>query len=351
MFDSFTNKKSANGKFSSLDSKDLVGGDQVLDFKLGLDRKFILISGPTGVGKSDFAEYLAAHLGCDTVIINGDMGQVYTPLSIGTSKPEDLSNSYLFNVVDQPLNLGAYAFRNMVAKRLKECWLERKIPIIVGGSGFYMKSLFYPPTSLDQVDEDSDTKIIFEFKDKSTQDLYIKLKNIDQVRAEQIHPNDRYRIERALFLWEKTLSKPSELRPKFEPLGSCFYYFLTRDKQQLKNRIDERVGKMLEVGWIEEVKSLNDAWKKFLLKKKLIGYPDIIQYLEEGNNNQDNLVKIIKCKTSQYAKRQFTFWRSLQNQLIASDTNKEYIKDIQVFDLTNNFECLKDIIMKKINES
>lgn len=350
MFDSFADKKYENRKFSSLKSRDSVDSNRVPNFKIGKEKKMILISGPTGVGKSDFAEYLANNLGYPATIINGDMGQVYSPLSIGTSKPEDIQNCYLFNVVDQPLDFGAYAFREMVIKYLNKCWSEGILPIIVGGSGFYMKSLFYPPTSLD-VDAAGDSEIFLSFTDCSTEDLYLKLKSIDPKRAENIHRNDRYRIERALFLWQKTLNKPSELKPGFEPLGSCFYYFLTRDKQVLKERIDERVGKMLESGWLNEVVSLSDSWKKFLLKKKLIGYPEIIQYLQENSSDQDSLIKTIGHKTAMYAKRQLTFWRSLQRQLTESDPNKQYIKDIQEFDLTNNFECLKDIIEKKINES
>jgi len=328
----------------------LVKIDQVPDLKLNQEKKLILISGPTGVGKSDFAEYLAANLGYDAAILNCDMGQVYTPLSIGTAKPENINNCYLFNLVDKPLNFGVYAFRNMVVERLNKCWSEGRLPILVGGSGFYIKSLFYPPTSLDDYEND-DAEIISNFEGFSTEDLYLKLKNIDPERTEQIHPNDRYRIERALFLWKKTSHKPSELKPSFEPVGSCFYYFLTRDKQLLRDRINERVGKMLQGGWIEEVKGLDDSWKKFLLKKKLIGYPDIIKYLEEGDDDQENLIRVIGHKTALYAKRQLTFWRSLQRQLIMSDPLMHYIKDIQEFDLTNNFECLKDIIEKKINES
>jgi len=350
MFDSFATKKFENRKFSSLNARDLVDSNQVPNFKLDKEKKIILISGPTGVGKSDFAEYLAGGLGTGAVILNCDMGQIYTPISIGTSKPDDISNCYLFNIVDEPLDFGVYAFRNMVLACLNKCWSEGKIPILVGGSGFYIKSLFYPPISLD-VNEKSDAEIIREFENISTEDLYLRLQYIDPERMQQIHQNDRYRIERALFLWKKTSYKPSALKPTFEPIGSCFYYFLTRDKQLLRNRIDERVSRMIDAGWLDEVRGLNDSWKKFLLRKKLIGYPDIIQYLKEGIDDQASLIKTIGYKTALYAKRQLTFWRSLQRQLIESDPDKHYIKDIQEFDLTNNFECLKDIIEKKINES
>jgi tRNA dimethylallyltransferase len=348
MFNSFANEKYKNTKCGTLEAKGADCSNQIPKFNQ--DQKFIIISGPTGVGKSDFAEYLANNLGYDGVIINGDMGQLYTPISIGTAKPENIDNCYLFNVMDEPLDLGSYEFRNIVLSALNECWSSGKLPIIVGGSGFYLKSLFYPPTSFN-ADEIDDSEIIENFKHLSTQELYLNLENIDPKRAQSIHPNDRYRIERALFLWEKTSLKPSELKPKFEPLGSCFFYFVKRDKKELVNRINERVGKMLVSGWIDEVKNLNDPWKKFLLKKKLIGYPEIIRYLEEGSSNQENLAKIIGFKTAQYAKSQMTFWRSLQKQLIESDPNKYFLKDIQEFDLTNNFECLKDIIVKKLNES
>jgi len=312
-------------------------------------KKIIIISGPTGVGKSDFAEYLAKALVPGGVIVNGDMGQVYKPISIGTSKPDNIQSCYLFDVLDKPLNLGAYAFRTMVMEVINRCWSGGKIPIIVGGSGFYLKSLFYPPAVLEN--ENNDSCILDKFRDSSTADLYLALLGVDPKRAMLIHSNDRYRIERALFLWEKTSCKPSEFKPKFEPLGSCYYYFLTRDRYCLKNRIDQRISKMIESGWIDEVQKLDAFWKNFLLKKKLIGYPEIINYLDKGDGDQDSLKKVIGFKTAQYAKRQFTFWRSLHKQLVESDPYGDYLKDIQEFDLTNNFECLKDIIVKKINES
>jgi len=346
MFDSFTSEKFKNREFCSLDNRNLVNLSQIPNLKK--EKKIILISGPTGVGKSDFAEFLVAHM--NGVIINGDMGQIYTPISIGTAKPENTNNCYLFNIMNQPLDLSAHTFRNMVIKSLNECWAAGKVPIIVGGSGFYIKSLFYSLASF-SINEDEDKEIMVDFSKYSTEELYLKLENIDSERAKSIHPNDRYRIERALFLWKKTFYRPSDLEPKFEPLGSCFYYFLTRDRHELRNRIDERVGKMLKAGWIYEVKQLDYNWKTFLLKKKLIGYPEIIQYLEEKKSDLEDLTKIIGCKTAQYAKRQFTFWRSLKKQLIESDPYNKYIKDIQEFDLTNNFGYLRDIIIKKINES
>lgn len=350
MFNSFANEKFKYAKCGSIEAKARDCSYQVPNFGFNKDQKFIIISGPTGVGKSDFAEHLANTLGINGVIINCDMGQFYAPISIGTAKPQNLDNSYLFNIMDEPLDLGVYEFRNIVLATLNHCWSAGKLPIIVGGSGFYLKSLFYPPTCLD-IDEVNDSEIIQDFKDISTQELYFNLENIDPERAQYIHPNDRYRIERALFLWKKTLLKPSELKPKFEPVGSCFFYFVTRDREELRSRIEERVGKMLAAGWIDEVKNLNDSWKQFLLKKKLIGYPDIIEYLKVKDGDQENLTRNIGFKTAQYAKRQITFWRSFHKQLIESDPNKHFIKDIQEFNLTNNFDCLKDIIMKKLNES
>ncbi len=302
-----------------------------------INKKFIIVSGPTGVGKSDFAEKLAQSVSLKTAIVNIDVGQFYKPLSIGTAKP-DLSDAqygsryYLFDIIDQPKDLTASEFREILLKLLNDLWANNILPIIVGGSSFYVKSIFYPPISI--LNNSSDG---LDFSNISTQDLYNRLKEIDEVRAQEIHSNDRYRIERALYLWNTTSIKPSNLKPKFDCPGECLFYYITRDREELYSIINQRTYKMFDLGWLEEVKKLDNNWKKFLLKKKLIGYPEIIKYLDNNlfdNHDFDNLIQDISQKTRAYAKRQLIFWRSLKPDLALSNVSKDFIKDIKEINLT-----------------
>lgn len=301
------------------------------------NKKFIIVSGPTGVGKSDFAEKLAQSISLKTAIVNIDVGQFYKPLSIGTAKP-DLSDQeyssryYLFDIIDQPKDLTASEFREILLKLLKDLWANNILPIIVGGSSFYVKSIFYPPISIL-----NNSSNCLDSSNISTQDLYNRLKKIDEVRAQEIHPNDRYRIERALYLWNATSIKPSNLKPKFDCPGECLFYYITREREELYSIINQRTYKMFDLGWLEEVKKLDNNWKKFLLKKKLIGYPEIIKYLDNSlfdNYDFDNLMQNISQKTRAYAKRQLIFWRSLKTDLILSNLSKGLIKDIKEINLT-----------------
>lgn len=302
-----------------------------------INKKFIIVSGPTGVGKTDFAEKLARSISLKTAIVNIDVGQFYKPLSIGTAKP-DLSDGehdlryYLFDIIDQPKDLTASEFREILLKLLKDLWANNILPIIVGGSSFYVKSIFYPPISILNNSSNS-----LDFSNISTYDLYNRLKEIDEIRAQEIHSNDRYRIERALYLWNATSIKPSTLKPKFDCPGECLFYYITREREELYSIINQRTYKMFDLGWLEEVKNLDNNWKKFLLKKKLIGYPEIIKYLDNSlfdNHDFDNLIQDISQKTRAYAKRQLIFWRSLKPDLVLSNVSKDFIKDIKEINLT-----------------
>ncbi|KKP35411.1 MAG: tRNA dimethylallyltransferase [candidate division TM6 bacterium GW2011_GWF2_32_72] len=279
-----------------------------------MNKTLLIISGPTGVGKSDLAEKIAAQVGGE--IVNADMGQFYEPIGIGTAKPnwkESKIPHHLFDIINQPKNLTVYEYRNLLFNKLNELWEKGRLPILVGGSSFYLKSLFYPPLDIPE-NESAFCKL---------EDLDVTwetLNSIDPKRAEDIESNDIYRINRALELWCKTGKKPSELEPEFDvnfPSEFHFIYVL-RDRAELYNRINLRTRQMLNEGWIQEVQNiLGTSWEDFLNEKKLIGYPDIIDYLTQQKNiaNKEDLIEIISKKTRNYAKRQIIFWRMLKSKL------------------------------------
>ncbi len=268
----------------------------------------LIVTGPTGVGKTDFVDALAAQ--CPIEIINGDMGQMYTPLTIGTAKPE-LSEivvpHYLFDLLCEPAYFSAMKFRRRVLELVNEIWDRDHVPVIVGGSSFYLLSLFFPA-----VDDDSEEPAVV----NETKNLWQELERIDPDRASEIDPKDSYRLERALAIWKQTGKKPSSYKPSFDPFAACTFVWLERDRDQLYERINERVISMIDAGWINEVQSLDDEWVEFLKKKKIIGYDLILGYLA-SDSHKDELIATIQKKTRNYAKRQITFWKSFKRKLIS----------------------------------
>lgn len=292
---------------------------------------FIIVSGPTGVGKTDLVRDLANKLMFNVAIVNADMGQLYAPLSIGTAKPNiknETISHYLFDILDMPINYTVADYRKKLINSMNELWSKNIVPIVVGGSGFYIKSIFFPQPVVNQMQAQKKQA----YKNLNVQELWNRLNKVDPERAAMINHNDRYRLERALDIWEQTGQKPSNYKLTFDPPGYCAFIFLTRDRDDLYKRINKRVDVMLNSGWIEEVKSLDTSWHSFLIEKKLIGYPEIISYLQEPQGGL--LVEEIAKKTRAYAKRQLTFWKSLSKMLHKADPDCRYIKYIDEVNLT-----------------
>ncbi|MBA3751698.1 tRNA (adenosine(37)-N6)-dimethylallyltransferase MiaA [Candidatus Dependentiae bacterium] len=307
---------------------------------------FIIVSGPTGVGKTDFVDRLYSVLAHPYEIINADVGQLYEPLTIGTAKPlykDSAIPHHLFDVLKAPTSYTVSQWREQVVSIMHSLWERNVIPVIVGGSSFYISSLFFPPMAASP-----EQQLPVSWQNKSSLDLWQELDTIDTERARLLHPQDRYRIERALSLWYTQGKKPSECIPVFLAPGTCHFYYLTRDVADLYTRINERVLIMLEQGWIEEVRSLDDHWKQFLLEKKLIGYPDIVKYIAAGEDSvRDELEAVISQKTRNYAKRQLIFWRMLKKKLENHDPHGNFIKKIVELNLTgegDNGSILEQLI-------
>ncbi len=271
----------------------------------------IIIYGPTASGKTELACRIAKEIPAE--IINMDMGQLYQPLSIGTAKPDwrnEPVEHHLFDVITQPKHFSVSRYRQKVKELIEVICKKNKIPILVGGSGFYFSSLLFPP----QV---AKTQHTFD-SNKSNEELWLQLYEIDQKRAKQIHVNDRYRIERALAIWYETGKKPSLFKPPFDPVANFLIVWLDRDKKELHKRIEQRTNQMIQEGWIEEVEDLDERWQQFLKKKQLIGYNDIIDFLntDKSLKDREKLLHNIIAKTKAYAKRQKTFWSMLNKKII-----------------------------------
>lgn len=278
-----------------------------------LQKPLIIITGPTGVGKTDIAFELGNNLPIE--IINADVGQLYTPLTIGTAKPEWRTSNiphHLFDTINEPKNITVTHYRSQVETVCEKLWAANKIPVLVGGSHFYVAALFFPP-SVENIEIQK-----YNYDSYSTEQLWDMLNDADPDRAHALHKNDRYRIECALNIWKTTGKKPSEHKPLYNPITPNFMFvFLTRDRDSLYRRINERTRIMLSSGWIDETKSLlGTPWEDFLLTKKIIGYDDIIRYVHSRDaDNLDELEQTIAQKTRNYAKRQIIYWRMFEKKL------------------------------------
>ncbi|MBI2774913.1 tRNA (adenosine(37)-N6)-dimethylallyltransferase MiaA [Candidatus Dependentiae bacterium] len=277
--------------------------------KISQKQPAIIIYGPTAVGKTDLAIELARLM--NGVMINCDLGQFYEPLSIGTAKPSldqlDIPHA-LFDIVSQPRPITAVEYDHLAIQAIKQAEHSKKVPIIVGGSGFYCMSLLFP------MNEPMHTKSM-PIADRPPYSWEL-LEQIDPVRARAIHHNDEYRIKRALDIWYDTGQLPSSSRPQYHPFGPYIFIMVTREREDLYARINQRADQMLAASngaafnWIKEVQGLSPEWQQFVSQKKILGYDDVVRFVHNADHSvraYTMLRETIAKKTRNYAKRQLTF--------------------------------------------
>jgi len=277
--------------------------------------KIIVICGATAVGKTSAAIDLARIFNGE--IISADSRQIYRYMNIGTAKPapEQLAEipHYIVDFIDPDQHFDAGQFAGMAHEIILKLLRKNQLPFVVGGTGLYIKAL------LNGLFEDniSDTSIRERLKQEAEDfgktALYERLRKIDPETANRLHPNDIYRIIRALEVFEisgNPISKRhrehrfSELRYRVLKLG------LYLDREALYKRIDQRVDMMISEGLIEEVRAiLKQGYSPDLKSMKAIGYSHVIDHLM-GNCSLDNAVKTLKRDTRRYSKRQMTWFRA-----------------------------------------
>jgi tRNA dimethylallyltransferase len=191
------------------------------------------------------------------------------------------------------------------------------LPIIVGGSGFYLKSLFFPPHQTAVPETQDIGAVLNKNRENKESKSWDTLYEHDPARAQALDPADTYRIERALELVQAG-TLPSLHAPVYTDLGAdVLCVWLERDRQELYQRINQRVQIMMDAGWLQETQALiGTAWEQFLLHKKIIGYDLLMQYsTQDTDQSLLAIQESIAQKTRNYAKRQHTFWRMLKKML------------------------------------
>lgn len=278
-------------------------------------KPLIILTGPTAVGKSSLSISLAKTVNGE--IISADSMQVYRYMDIGTAKisPEEMGDipHYLISEVNPDEEFNVVRFQQYAKRYIKSIHEKNKIPILVGGTGFYIQSVLY---DIDFDENDSDTSYRKELEQtasiKGSEYLHGLLKEADPESAEAIHPNNTKRIIRALEYIKQTgrpISAHNEEQRKKESPYNYAYFVLNRDRNMLYDVINHRVDIMLEMGLIDEVKKLmNMGYTKNMVSMQGLGYKEIIDYLEERTTLKEAL-EILKRDTRHYAKRQLTWFR------------------------------------------
>lgn len=275
--------------------------------------KVIIIGGPTASGKTQLSIELAKQINGE--IISADSMQIYKDMDIGTAKPSKEERQgiqhYLLDFLSPEERYSVADYKQEAKKAIKEILQKGKMPIIVGGTGLYIDSLFYEITY-----PTIDTDLVYrkelekEVKERGLNIFYEKAKKIDKEAMEKISPNDQKRILRVLEIYHQTGKKKSELdkESRKDPEYDYKMFAITMDREILYDRINKRVDNMLENGLIEEVESLRKKYKEFPTAMQGLGYKEVVEYLEKKITKEEMIEKI-KQESRRYAKRQLTWFR------------------------------------------
>lgn len=273
-------------------------------------QKIIVIQGPTGVGKTAVALGLSEKLPIE--IINADSMQFYRYMDIGTSKPTPEEQKavphHLFSIVNPDESFNAAQFMQRGRQAADEILSRDRIPVVVGGTGLYIKALtkglFAVPEGYENLRK--------ELRKKSREELFERLRDVDHEASLRINPNDTVRIVRALevyYLTGEPISRHHRKHRFQDAPYRCLKICLTRDRESLYRRIERLVDQMMEKGFLQEVRSLIDMGYSHQIKPlRSIGYSQMVKCIQ-GQISREEAVSQIKKESKRFAKRQLTWFR------------------------------------------
>lgn len=311
--------------------------------------KLIILAGPTAVGKTDNSIRLAKAVNGE--IISADSMQVYKRMDIGSAKimPEEMQGikHYLIDVLEPTEEFNIVRFQTMAKEAMAEIYAKGKIPILVGGTGFYIQSLLYDIEFKEE--EEANIQLRDElqrFTDENGKEaLHERLRAVDPESADAIPAGNVKRVIRALEFYEthheKISTHNAEQAEKESPYNYAFFV-LTDDRKLLYERIEKRINIMLEKGLIDEVKALQaEGLNRNYISMQGLGYKEILAYLE-GEITLEEAVYILKRDTRHFAKRQIT-WFKREKDVKWLDKSEFGHNDDAVFE-----EMMKYLKTKKI---
>lgn len=278
-------------------------------------KPLIILTGPTAVGKTALSIRLAKAVGGE--IISADSMQVYRSMDIGSAKirPEETEGipHHLIDVLEPEEDFNVVLFKQMAEQAMEIIYSRGHIPIIVGGTGFYIQALLYDIDFKENEEESSVRKSLEELcSQKGAHALHEMLHHVDPESAAAIHENNVKRVIRALEYYHQTgekISVHNETERQKEPPYHFFYYVINTDRDVLYQRIDQRVDQMIRDGLEEEVRALKKrGLKRGMVSMQGLGYKELLGYLD-GEYPLDEAVRILKRDTRHFAKRQLTWFR------------------------------------------
>jgi len=276
-------------------------------------RRVPVIVGPTAVGKTALSLDLAEALGAE--IVSADSRQVYRFMTIGTAKPtpEELARvpHHFIDVRNPDEYYSAGEYQREAREVIENMLAEGRLPVVVGGSGFYLRALFDGLFEPRIADTEVKERIRERIRREGLASVYEELKRVDPEAAARIHPNDEQRIVRALEVYEIS-GKPMSTFFREKPRPASFegiWIGLERERDELYRRIDERVDQMFAQGLVDEVRDLlQRGYSPELNALRTVGYREVVDYLQ-GKISLERAIELVKRNSRRYAKRQLTWFR------------------------------------------
>lgn len=277
-------------------------------------KKILGIAGPTAVGKTEIAKIISKSI--DGQIISADSMQIYKGLDIGTAKAcvaemNGLSQN-LIDIIEPNQTFSSFDYGIAASECVENAFSTGRLPIVVGGTGFYFDALLYPLTYADENKNEIRAQLKELQNEKGEEYLYALLEQIDPDSAKNIHPNNVVRVMRALEIFYSTGKKKSEYVLPQKPKYENKIYVLNLPRDILYERINKRVDIMITCGLVNEVESLIKVYGKNCQCFSAIGYKEIIEYFD-GKCTLDDAINAIKQGSRNYAKRQISYFKRFKN--------------------------------------
>ena len=311
-----------------------------------IKRPLVILTGPTAVGKTALSIALAKAIGGE--IISADSMQVYRHMDIGSAKimPEEMEGvpHHLIDVLEPAEEFNVVVFQKLAKQAVEEIYSRGHIPILVGGTGFYIQALVY---DIDFTENNEDTALRQALEEQARREgadvLYERLRAVDPESCESIHAHNIKRVIRAIEFYEKTGKKISDHNREQRQNDSPYhfaYFVLTDSRDKIYQRIDERVDLMKGHGLMEEVRALRDrGCRRDMVSMQGLGYKELLACLE-GEISLEEAVYLIKRDTRHFAKRQLTWFRR-EKEVIWVD------KTVYDHDSQKMLMCMQDFLREK----
>lgn len=300
-----------------------------------MKKPLIVLTGPTAVGKTKLSIALAKAVNGE--IISADSMQVYRYMDVGSAKitPDEMDGvpHHLVDVLDPTEDFNIVLFQQLAKKSMEEIYAKGRIPILVGGTGFYIQAI---TRDIDFTQSEQDDSYRQELEalaaEKGSSFLHDMLASVDPKSAEDIHENNVKRVIRALEFYKQNGTRISEHNEEQKEHVSPYnlaYFVLNAPRPLLYERIDARVDEMLKNGLVEEVKTLQRmGCHRGMVSMQGLGYKEILAWLE-GEYPYDEAVRILKRDTRHFAKRQLTWFRR-EGEVTWVDKDKFDYNDSQI---------------------